>query len=310
MSFALRLFLLLGLSLFLASGERSSTLPKAAGINAGIKMTVRLSGNGPWFEHTMYIRADARREEYRGVSGHRYGPHMAGIERCDLDEAFTLNLDQQEYRSWPYPPRPLTKEELAKSGMKTPQAAQPGPPTLRIEESTVDTGERKDFFGHVARHVITTRKETPLEGAHREADESVTDGWYIDLDTRIACDRRWPEAKHEGQKAIAYLTTGDAPPERIEAAQKGEPERGFPVEWRISSKSEFTLSDGTKRTRTSKEKMQIVEFMEGPLDPALFEVPAGFKKVARIDSNEPGEEQSVLRTAWQRLADQVDDLLH
>jgi hypothetical protein len=71
----------------------------------------------------------------------------------------------------------------------------------------VDTGERKDFFGHPARHVITTTKETPLHESHSEARESVTDGWYIDLDTRISCDLRWSANKN----GFAHITFGNAP---------------------------------------------------------------------------------------------------
>jgi hypothetical protein len=306
MSFPPRLFLLLGVSLLLASGEKSSTLPGAA----GIKMTVRLASQGFWFERTTYVRGDARRMEYRNMQGHRYGPHVAAIERCDLGEAFDVNLDQKEYDSVLYPPRPLTKEELVKSGINMLQVAPPGAPTLRLEETTVDTGARKDFFGHTARHVITSRKERPLEGSHREAQESVKDGWYIDLDTRIVCDRGWPENKTANKKTIAYLTSGDAPPERIESFKKGETETGFPVEWIISSKSEFARSDGTKQWRTSRDRMKVTDFVEGPLDPALFEVPAGFRKVATIDSNESGEEQSMFMVAWRQFVDKVEDLLH
>jgi len=269
-------------------------------------MTVRHTSRDFSSEQTTFVRADARRTEYRNVNGHTYGPHIASIQRCDLGEAFDLNLDRQEYASAAYPPKPLTKEQLAKWGMKPPQPAQPSPSTLRIEIATVDTGERKDFFGHRARHIVTTRKETPLEGSHSGAQESVTDGWYIDLDTGISCDLKWPANK----KGFARLTAGNAPPERIEFVQKGDAETGFPMEWKMASKSEFALPDGTKRKTTSRNSMRIVEFVEGPLDPALFEVPAGFKKVARIDSNQPGELQSVLKVAWQQFVARVEDFFN
>lgn len=269
-------------------------------------MTVRHTGHGISSEQTTYFRADARRTEYRNVNGHTYGPHIASIERCDLGEAFELNLEQQEYDSGPYPPKPLTKEELAKWGIKPLQAVTPGPPTLRIEITTMDTGERKDFFGHRARHVITTRKETPLEGSHSEAQESVTDGWYIDLDTRISCDVRWPESN----KGFARLVAGNAPPERIELLQNGDAETGLPVEWRLDSKSEFVLPDGTREWTTSGDKMKIIDFAEGPLDRVVFEVPAGFKKVVRINSNRPGDTRSLIALAWQQIVDRVENLFH
>jgi hypothetical protein len=113
MSFPLRLSLLFCLSLLLASGEKSSTLPGAT----GIQMTVRHTGRGILWEFTTYFRADARRQDSRSITGHRYGPRLALIERCDVGEAFDLNLDQQEYQSGPYPPKALTKEDLARLGV-------------------------------------------------------------------------------------------------------------------------------------------------------------------------------------------------
>jgi hypothetical protein len=298
MPFFLKLSFLLGFSLFLASGEKSAQL----GETSGIRMTVRHTVYGTSSELTTYFRPDARRVEYRNLVGHEYGPHIASIERCDLGEAFDLNLDQREYDARPYPPKPLAKEELAKWGLRPAEVAPPSAATLRIEITTVDTGERKDFFGHAARHVVTTRKETPLEGSHSGAQESVTDGWYIDLDTRISCDLKWSANK----RGFARLTIGNAAPERIELVQTGDVETGFPVEWKATSKSEFALPDGTKSKTTSKNGMTIVEFVEGPLDPALFEVPAGFKKVALIDSNRPGDGLSAIKIAWQQLVAKVE----
>ncbi len=302
MPFFLKLSFLLGFSLLLAFGEKSAQLPETT----GIKMIVRHTVYGTSSELTTYFRPDARRVEYRNLVGHEYGPRIASIERCDSGEAFELNLDQREYDARPYPPKPLAKEELAKWGLRPAEVAAPSAATLRIEITTVDTGERKDFFGHAARHVVTTRKETPLEGSHSGAQESVTDGWYIDLDTRISCDLRW----HANKKGFARLTTGNAAPERIEFVQTGDAEMGFPTEWKATSKSEFTLPDGTKKETTSKNDMRIVEFVEGPLDPAFFEVPAGFKKVAQIDSNRPGDGLSAIKIAWQQLVAKVEDFFN
>jgi hypothetical protein len=303
MFFPLRLSLVLALSLFLASGEKSAQLPRAS----GIKMTLRQTLYGTSSEHVTYFRSDARRVEYRNLIGHQFGPHIASIERCDLGQAFELNLDQREYDARTYPPRPLAKEELVKWGLRRPpQVAPQGAATLRIEVTTVDTGERKDFFGHPARHVITTTKETPLEESHSEARESVTDGWYIDLDTRISCDLRWSRNKN----GFARITSGNAPLERIEFLQSGDAETGLPVESKVTSKSGLALPDGTKREITSKISMSIVEFVEGPLDPGLFEVPAGFKKVARINSNQPEYGLSAIRIAWQQLVAKVEDFFN
>jgi hypothetical protein len=302
MPFLLCVPFLLGLSLFLVPGQASPQAPRPA----GIKMTVRYSYVGQESEQTTYFRADAKRQEYRNMSGSHYGPHLAFIERCDLGERFGLNLDQREYDSYPYPPQ-LPKEQLARMS-QTPPPAQPGPPTFRIEEATTDTGERTDFFGHQARHVITTRKETPLPGSHRYAQNTVTDGWYIDLETEISCEPWWRSSKK--QKGIAYLAAGNEPLERVEVVQKGNAEHGFAVDVRVVNTSFFVLKDGTTKVNTSKSKIKVIDFVEGPLDPGTFEVPAGFTKVVRIDWNQPQEERSSWSTGWQEFVLTVKDLFN
>jgi hypothetical protein len=302
MPFPWRLSLVLGSALFLASGENRRPLPGTS----GIKMTVRHTVHGTSSELTTYFRPDARRMEYRNLIGDQFGPRIAVIQRCDLGEAFQLNLDQREYDARTYPPKPLAKQDLAKWGLPSPQFATPGAATLRIEVTTVDTGQRKDFFGRTARHVVTTAKETPLEDSHSEARESVTDAWYIDLDTRISCDLRWSANKN----GMGHLTSRHAPPERIEIVRSGNAETGFQVESKVTSKGEFALPDGTKRETISQTTVRIVEFVEGPLDSGLFDVPAGFKKVASINSSQPEERLSAIKLAWQQLVAKVEDFFN
>jgi len=58
----------------------------------------------------------------------------------------------------PHPPKPLSKEQTEALGLKGPQFAASGKPTLRIEITTVDTGERKEFFGHTAKAYHCNKK--------------------------------------------------------------------------------------------------------------------------------------------------------
>jgi len=162
-------------------------------------MTVRRVFAGNTTEQTIYVQGDRKRTEFRNNVGQRKadgsqqwlsGPRLAAITRCDLGQLFELNLDAAEYVSAQYPPKPLTQEEIEARGLNKVDMSQSRKPTLRIETTTVDTGERKEFFGHIARHVIITRKQIPLEGSHSEPQETVTDGWYIDLDPQVSCDRR------------------------------------------------------------------------------------------------------------------------
>jgi hypothetical protein len=224
---------------------------------AGIKMTVRFGFAEMSGGQTIYLQGDRRRMDFRSSTGGaqradgsrdvRYGPHIASITRCDLGQMFELNLDAREYHAAPYPPKPFTKEQMEALKIKPPSSL-PSKPTLLIETRTVDTGERKEMFGHTARHVVTTLRQTPLEGSKSEAQETVTDGWYIDLDNRISCDWKWREGKGGHAYVRVRLMNDNAPAEmpKFVDVGVGKPETGFAVESKTTSRSTYALPDGTK----------------------------------------------------------------
>jgi hypothetical protein len=277
----------------------------------GVKMTLRHEFAGMPGEQTIYVASDRRRMDYRNATGGakrtegsmdvQYGPRIASITRCDLGQILELNLDAHEYHAAPYPPRPLTQEQLAARGIK-PQATPPGEPTLLIETTTVDTNERKEMFGHEARHVITTRQETPLAGSRGEAQESVTDGWYLDLNDRISCDMKWGRGAHAF--LAMRLSTDKRAPDRPKFVDIGTPETGFAVERKITSRSMYTLPDGTKKENVSTNETIITQLQEGPLDANVFEAPEGFRQVAHIETNPPMD----WKTAWERFKARVEKL--
>ena len=125
----------------------------------------------------------------------------------------------------------------------------------------------------------------------------VTDGWYIDLDTSISCDPKRPS----GKAAHAFLAMGNAPIEKMEFVDKGEPESGFAIQWTITTKEAIALSDGTKQDRTFIQEMCVTELVEGPLDPALFTIPTGFRQVEHIDRNPPADLPNQWSMAWDRF---------
>jgi len=299
-------FLLLGIPLLHASNT------------SGLKMTVRHMSEGISSDQTFYIEKDRRRTEYRNWTGGakrwdgptdvHYGPRLASITRCDLGQAFELNLDTGEYVAGPHPPKPLSKEQTEALELKVPQFAASGKPTLRIEITTVDTGERKEFFGRTARHLIATRKQIPLEGSKSDAQQKVTDGWFIDLDTSISCDRRSPADKRV--HTHAFLAAGNMPVEKIEFVDNGEPETGFATEWKITSPEAITLPDSTKKEHASISEMRVTQLVEGPLDPALFTIPTGFRQVEHIERNPPANIPSQWSIAWDRFKANVARLFH
>jgi hypothetical protein len=271
------LFLLALAIPFLQSPERS-----------GITITVQSSVRGTQSQRTTYFQPDRQRMEYRNSFGTGqgtepvYGPRLARIVRCDLGQAFELNLDTQEYTSAPYPPKPLTPEELKARGLDT-RIRQSATPTIRMEIKTTDTGERKEIFGRTARHIITTTTQTPLAGSHSSPQESVTDGWYVDFDQQLSCDSKRSETG--GGSIFGYVSVGNGkvPMEKPEFVTIGNRETGFPLDLIQTSKSPSNLPDGT----VNRFETHVTQFEEGPLDPALFEIPPGFKHVDHIERNPP-----------------------
>ena len=307
-----------GLAFLGVLGIASDTRLRSASRVPGIKMTERDTFGNVSSERTMYFQSDRKRIDFRSSSGGasrgdasvnvRYGPHVAFITRCDLGKISELNLDAREYSSGPYPPRPLTKEQMEARGIKKPTATElPSKPTLLIETTTVDTGERKKFFGHAARHLIVTRKEIPLEDSQRDPQESVTDAWYIDLDVQLSCAPKWRPGQH------AYLHAGpklDEKPELPKFVDVGEPVTGFPVEMKTASRSMYAMADGTKKKNTSAYETRVVQLEEGPLDASMFEIPGGFRQVAHIETNPPMDWQTVLADNWQWLKAKVRQIFN
>ena len=284
--------------------------------NTGIKMTIRRGFAGSASEQTIYVQGDRKRMEFRNSVGQPNsdgsqqwlsGPRLAAITRCDLGQNLELNLDAAEYVSAPYPPKPLTQAEIEARGLGKRDMSPSKGATLRIETTTVDTGERKDLFGQVARHVIITRKQIPLDGSHSEPQESVTDGWYIDLDPQTSCDRKLSR----GRSGHSYAVVGNKPAERPEFVDIGKSETGFAVQLAVISKGTYTMPDGTKRQTDSKSEMLVTQLELGPLDPGLFEIPPGFMLVQRVERN-PVVSASPSQPIdfWERLKAKVASLFN
>ena len=254
----------------------------------GFKIVVQSGVPTNLTHRTTYIQPDRMRTEYRNSFGGRhgtepvYGPRLARIVRCDLGQSFELNLDTSEYTSVPYPPKPFTEQEIKARGLDSLATSTPKNPTIRIEIKTSDTGERKEIFGHTARHVITTTTQTRLAGSNAEPQETVTDGWYIDFNQQLSCGPKPPAGAHG--YVSGYLSAGSGRQlEKPEFVMIGERETGFPLESTMTAQNPSNLPDRT----IANFETRVIQFEKGPLDPALFEIPPGFKLVDRIERNPP-----------------------
>ena len=135
-------------------------------------------------------------------------------------------------------------------------------------------GERKDMFGFTARRVITTEQHKPLPPSIGHASVTTTDGWYIDIDPTIACERLPP-----GSRAfVTYQQQLGELPEVPQFKDIGSRETGYPVDVTSVHSSNTTLPDGTPTTFTTTSRTWVTHISTDPLDASLFEIPAGFRK--------------------------------
>jgi len=63
----------------------------------------------------------------------------------------------------------------------------------------------------------------------------------------------------------------------------GKPENGVALQEVVS----YSSADGTTKPTKSEFKTVVTQLQEGPLDPALFEVPHGFNQVKQIQRDPP-----------------------
>jgi hypothetical protein len=96
--------------------------------------------------------------------------------------------------------------------------------------------------------------------------------------------------------------------ERVEFVDIGEPETGFALLSTMTSKMAHQLPDGTEKQPDMKSVANVTEMKEGPLDPALFEVPAGFKQVDQIERNPPVQASAAPKDFWHLILDRVAEL--
>lgn len=229
----------------------------------------------PPIEFTEYIQAEWKREEHRAYAGYRIGrstrdiyrlaPRTALIRRYDLRKAFLVNFDDREYTAWPI--QAFTDyESWSRAAVARPRVQTE--PTVLVETETVDTGERRELFGHPARRVITTRRESPLAGSTWQPRETITDGWYIDLDTRVSGEPPWWSSRSGHLFVMAYKE-GEEPYVVPTFKDIGEPERGYPL-----------ISRST--TGGSVDELEVTHLSTIAIDPSLFDVPENFVLVEQI----------------------------
>jgi hypothetical protein len=257
----------------------------------GVKIVTRqMTGN---FTDTRieYLAADRLRNEWQSQMRDGSGPPMATIVlRGDRDRVFVLDMNAHEYITYE------TSRATSAGLNRTPMVDSGG--TLQIWIENIDTGERKEFFGHVARHIITREKRIAGPKACSKPSVTETDGWYIDGSVMP----EWRQQK-KGSFGVVVATEVSAGSndkcankmDKIEVHRTGV-ETGFPVKITTTLRSEVMASTWGS---------EVVELKEGPLELSLFDVPPDFRRVESLRSWTAKPPRTL--TGWEWFKEKVQE---
>lgn len=260
----------------------------------GLKLVVSESFPAGAKETTEYVASDRARTEWRFSSrapdGRAEEHGYVQIRRCDLDKVVFLNVADRTYQTAPLQFQ-FNAIERAALLLGRRERHRQRTPDIVVETTTVDTGERRVAFGRSARRVITTLRQFNASDPDA-ADETVTDGWYIDLDTHLSCERA------EVRRGRAVLIGGALPTDarlespRVAFRDIGQAEEGFPIDTTITFN--ITGQEALPQTGPTVTRRVVTHLSRQPLDARLFDIPSGFRSEDRRSSQ--------LAAGWSRTA--------
>jgi hypothetical protein len=288
----LAIFLLMYVSTFTAPGSSVD----------GVKIVTRQVTGGFTDTRTEYLAADRLRNEWQSQMRDGNSPPIATIIlHGDRDRVFMLDMTAHEYVTYE------TDIRSTNVGAKRKPMTDSGG-TLQIWIDNTDTGERKEVFGHIARHIITREKRTVSAGACSKPSMTETDGWYID-------DSVLPQWRQQKKNTLGVVVALDVSAtssdkcadkmDKIEVHRTGA-ETGFPIKITTTLQSEITQADGSPHTISSTWGSEVVELKEGPLDLALFDVPKDFQRVDSLRNWAAKTPRQ--QTNWEWFKEKVQEL--
>jgi len=257
--------------------------------------TSLISGDGLWqVNTTLYLKGARQRTESVMEQARADATNAVMIQQCDEKRGFYLNERDKLYNSYKIEE---WMERLKKS--RPVPLTQVSGPEVTVTIDSVDTGERRQFQHYTARHVKVKTQVEPSPGASTPASVEQTDGWYVDL-PGLGCQeptlgfgilRGTVQAK--GVATLGSSIRQD----RVQIKWLGKAPRGYPIEV-------TTLKTEAGNKTISKE--ELLEISEAPLNPSLFDLPAGYRLALQTgnggaDLTKPDTIPNRAEYYWERL---------
>ncbi|HJQ35206.1 MAG TPA: hypothetical protein VJ866_23850 [Pyrinomonadaceae bacterium] len=236
---------------------------------ADLKVTRKTGAGGHSSETTVYVKGSRQRTET---------PALTTIEQCDLRR--TIQISERSHKYVIIPDQPAEGEATPAPAPTTPQTSRPtrrgGVVTHTV--TITDTGERKQVFGFNARHIkSTTVMDAPQGTCNPGHFEIETDGWYIDAPAGFSCD----------------VTRAPSPPpmrggrpdcqDQVRTKLVGSARLGLPVSMTTRMKTGGEEdAEASAMAGAMTMTLEVTDISNVTLDPALFEIPAGYTEVASM----------------------------
>ena len=246
--------------------------------------TRRIFGDGTSQVSALYLKgARQRTETVYEKQARSAAMNWTVIQQCDEKRLFNINERDKLYSSSEIEDWSERSKKARPVSLSQMSGAE-----VTVTTDSIDTGERRQFTHYTARHVTARRRFEPGPGASTPASVEETDGWYIDL-PGLGCQDR-------GSTGFAFLTVGTRM-DRFQFKWLGKAPRGYPIE-------ETSLR--TEAGKKTISKVELLEISEAPLNPAIFELPAGYTKALQtgyggVDMTKPDTASNRAEYYWMRF---------
>ncbi len=236
-------------------------------------------GGGRETVSTEYHQGDNRRSESEVFAGDSPARQLISIT-LGGKVGYQLDPKAREYVEYQIP-QPLSPKPGAQEPWNSIPTHQSGK-TLDIYLEITDTGERKEFFGQTAEHLIWRERRVAEPGACGMSSTTETDGWYI------------PEPEKKRPQTMTLLFSHSGPPGKRcvdKIVVHGRSPGGLAV-----------------ITNNGALKVEILELSHEPLDKSLFEVPSGYTKVQALTmlQSPPPTLSQMLEWEWAQLLRELE----